>query len=93
VRVDQILQRQERVKTLFDLIHSVALDVAADARGVVRHLVDHFAIGAAEPDVVLEEIAVRIHMRDHRLVIDRHIVAQEIRITRVAVNDHFINPA
>ena len=41
-----------------DLVLAVFLDVGADARAVVGHLVHHLAVGVREVGVVLEEIAV-----------------------------------
>ena len=51
-------RRQAGVDEVLDHLHPVAVDVAAHAGGVVRHLVDHPAVGLAEPQVVLEEVGV-----------------------------------
>ena len=45
---------------VFDLFHADAVHVAADAVAVIGHLVHHFAVGLAEPGVVLEEVAMPV---------------------------------
>ena len=70
---------------------AVFLDVAAGARAVIGHLVDHPAVGLREPDVVLEKIAMRVDVRDDELVIGHAVAAEEIRIAWVGVDYHLVD--
>ena len=74
-----------------DRIEPVLVDVLADLRGVIRHRVHHFAIGLREPDVVLEEIAVAVHVRHDDLLVDEMIAFEQVGVARVIVDDHFVD--
>ena len=76
MRVDQVLQRQAGVDELLHLVMPVPLNMTANPRAVVGHAVHHLAVGFAEPDIVLEEIAVAVDVSDDRLLIDRAVVQQ-----------------
>ena len=74
-----------------DLVDALALDVAADAHGVVRHAVDHAAVGAREIEVVLEEVAVPVDVGHDHLLVDRRVALEQIGVTGVVVDDHFVD--
>ncbi|MEZ6210070.1 MAG: hypothetical protein R3B46_02315 [Phycisphaerales bacterium] len=65
-----MLNTRADIDEAFDGVDAVAVDVLGDARGVVRHGVDHLAIGTAEPEVVLEEIGVAEDVDHDRFLID-----------------------
>ena len=58
---------------------------------MVGHLVEHLAVGAREPGIVLEEIAMPIHMRDDQFLIGHRIAGQEIGVTRIGIDHHLID--
>ena len=71
----------------------VLFDVLADVRGVVRHLVHHFAVGLAEPEVVLEEIAVAVDVGDDQLLIDELVALLQVGVAGIVVDDHLVDAA
>ena len=91
VHVDQVFQRQAGVDELLDLLVAETIDVLADPRGVIRHLIEHLPIRLAEPGVVLEEIAVPVDVSDDQLLIDQQVRVQQVRVARVSVDDHFVD--
>ena len=93
MRIDKVLEGEEGVKQNLHAVVAMPFNVTADPRAMIGHLVDHPAVRLAEPDVVLEEVAVGVDVGDHRLVVDRHVVVQEVGVAGVVVDDHFINAA
>ena len=71
VRVDQIFERQARVDEFLDRLGSEAIAIPVDAGRMVGHLVEHLAVGAGEPGIVLEEVAVPIDVGDHQLLVEQ----------------------
>ena len=64
---------------------------AADTRGVVRHLIEHAAIGVLEISVVLEEVAVAEDVRHHQLLLHDGVRLDQIRVTRVVVDHQLVD--
>ncbi len=93
VRVDQVLERKADVQKLLHRVVPLLLNVLADVGGVVRHLVHHLAVGLAEPQVVLEEIAVPVDVRDHQLLVDNLVGLLKVGVTGVVVDDHLVDSA
>jgi hypothetical protein len=93
VRIDQVFQAQADIQPALDGVVAVLLDVLADVRRVVGHLVHHFAIGLAEPQVVLEKIAMPVDVRDHQFLIDERVRFLQIGIAGVVIDDHLIDSA
>ena len=89
--VDQIVDRQTNVDEALDRIEPELVDVLPDLGGVVRHRIHHFAIGLREPDVVLEEVAVAVHVGHDDLLVDQMIALEQVRVARVIVDDHFVD--
>ena len=58
---------------------------------MVRHSVDHLAVGVGEVSVVLEKITVGVYVTDDELLVDHLIAAQKVRVARVVVDDHFVD--
>ena len=82
--------RQESMKRL-DLLDAQPLHVPAHARGVVRHAVDHPAVGLREEVVVLEEVHVPQHVGDDHLLVDQRIAFQQVGVGGVVVDDHLVD--
>ena len=76
---------------LLDRVVAVLLDVLADAGGVVGHLVHHFAVGLAEPEVVLEEVAVAVDVGDDELLVDQRVGFLQVGVAGVVVDDHLVD--
>ena len=91
VLVDQVLQRETAVDEGLHRLDPHPVDDAAQAGGVVRHLVHHLAVGVLEGEIVLEEIDVPVDVGHHQLLVHVHVAFQEIRVRRVVVDHHFIN--
>ena len=90
-RIDQVLEAQARIDEALDLLDPQPLDVATHARRVVRHPVDHPAVGLGEEVVVLEEVDVPQHVRDDHLLIDQRVPLQQVRIGGVVVDHHLVD--
>ena len=69
----------------------MALDVAAHARGVVRHRVDHLAVGLREEEVVLEEVDVPVDVRHHQLLVDQRVALEQVGVGGVVVDHHLVD--
>ena len=69
--VDLVLQAQAGVDELLDLLDADLVHVPPHAIAVVGHLVHHLAAGLAEPEVVLEEVAMAVNVGHHQLLIGR----------------------
>ena len=93
MRVDEVLEGEAGVEELFDLFEAEAFDVFAHAGGVVGHAVHHLAVGLAEPEVVLEEIAVGVDVGHDEFLIDGGVGALEVGVAGVVVDDHFVDAA
>ena len=65
--------------------------VPTDARGVVRHRVDHLPVGLAEVIVVLEEVAMPVDVGHHELLIDELIALEQIGVTGVGVDHELVD--
>ena len=91
VDVDLVLDAQAGVDELFDLLDADLVHVPADAIAVVGHLVHHLAIRLAEPEIVLEEVAVAVDVRHHQLLVDQLVVRHQVGVARVVVDDHFVD--
>ena len=91
VDVDQVLEREATVDEVLHGLFPVPLHVGTDPVAVVGHLVHHFAIGRAEPDVVLEEVVVAIDVRHDEFLIDPLIAAQQVGVAGVVVDDHLVD--
>ena len=89
--VDQVVQRQANIHEALHGIQTVPVNVLPELRGVVCHRVHHLAIRFREPDVVLEEVAVAVHVSHDDLLIHEVIAFEQIRIAWVIVDDHLIN--
>src|SRR4029079_11651787 len=79
------------VDEVLDHVLAVASHVAAHARGVGRHRVDHLAVGLREEVVVLEEVDVAAHVRHHRLLIDERVALEQVRVRGVGVDHHLVD--
>ena len=91
VVVDQVLQAQAGVDEVLHHLHPVPVDVLAHPGGVVGHLVDHPAVGLAEPEVVLEEVGVAEHVGHHQLLLQGRVGLHEVGIDRVVVDDQLVD--
>ena len=90
-RIDQVLEREAGVDEVLDDVLAPARHVATHARRVVRHAVDHLAVGLREEVVVLEEVDVRADVRHHDLLIGRRVALEQIRVRRVGVDHHLVD--
>jgi hypothetical protein len=91
VGVDEVLEAQAGVDEVLDRLDAVAVDVVADPRRVVRHLVDHPAVGLAEPEVVLEEVGVAEHVRHHQLLLHLRVRLHEVGVDGVVVDHELVD--
>ena len=73
---------RQRVDKLFDLLDANFVHVPPHAIAMVGHLVHHLAAGLTEPEIVLEEVAVAVHVGHHELLIDQIIIRHQIRVAR-----------
>ncbi|MNT45449.1 hypothetical protein D3C72_1820340 [compost metagenome] len=58
---------------------------------MIRHLVHHFAIRFSEPNIVLKEIAMSVHVSHDQFLVHHGIAFHQIGIARVRVDNHFVN--
>ena len=91
VVIDKVVDGETDINKAFHLLQPILVDMFADLGGVVRHDIHHFAIRLGKPDIVLEEIAVPIHVRHDDFLIDQMIAFQQVGVARVVVDDHFID--
>ena len=91
VDVDQVLQAQAGVDELLDLLDADFVHVPPDAIAVVGHLVHHLAAGLAEPEIVLEEVAVAVDVGHHQLLVDQAVVRHQVGVARVVVDHHLVD--
>ena len=77
-------------KTL-DLILTEGVDVAPQPGPIVRHHVEHVALGRLEPDVVLEEVRVAEDVRHDELLLHLGIRAHQVGVDRVVVDDELVD--
>jgi hypothetical protein len=93
VRVDQVLDVMHTSSHRSTWSYPCFSTCFADVRGVVRHLVHHLAVGRAEPQVVLEEVAVRVDVGDHQLLVDQRVGLLQVGVARVVVDHHLVDAA
>ena len=58
---------------------------------MIGHIVHHFSTRVREPLVVFKKIAVAINVGHYQLLVNRMVAPHQVSVTRVIVNDHFIN--
>src|SRR5690606_21818076 len=63
----------------------------ADTDGMVGHLIDHFAIRLRKPHVVLKKVAMTMNVSHHKLLINKIISFHQVGVTRVVVDNQFID--
>ena len=91
VHVDQVLQRQADVDEVFDLAFTELIHVMTDPIAMIGGLVHHLAVGVAEPDIVLEEVAVRVDVGHDELLVHGGIGAHQVGVARVVVDNQFVD--
>ena len=91
VGIDQVLQRQADVDPFLDRVLAMTVDVLAHANGVVGHLIQHLPVCVLEPGVVLEEVDVAEDMGHHQLLVDHHVVVQQVGVAGGRVDDHLVD--
>ena len=91
VHVHEVLEGERVVEEPLHLLLPVAVGVPPDARPVVRHLVDHLAVGRPEPEVVLEEVGVAVHVGDDDLLVRERVRAHEVGVAGVVVDDELVD--
>ena len=89
--VNEVFQRQAAVDEGLDRLRTVAIHIALNARRVIGHLIHHFSIGVIKIKVILEKIAMGIHVRHHQLLVNEMVAPEQIGVTRIVVNDHFVD--
>ena len=89
--VDQVFDAEAGVDEIFDLFDAEAVHVAADAIAVVGHLVHHFAIGLAEPIVVLEEIAMAVDMGHDQFLVGGVVGAHQVGVAGIVVDHQLVD--
>ncbi len=91
VVVDEVLQAQAGVDEVLHRLQAVAVDVGPDPGGVVGHVVDHPAVGLAEPVVVLEEVGVAEDVGHDQLLLHRRVRLHEVGANGVVVDDQLVD--
>src|SRR5216684_185660 len=91
VLVDEVLQGERAVDERLHRLQPHLVDDAAHARGVVRHLVHHLAVGVAEAEVVLEEVDVPEDVGHDQLLVHVHVRLEQVRVRGVVVDHHLVD--
>ena len=73
VIIDQILERETGIDERFHPFGAESLDVPPYAGRMVGHLIEHLSIGMAEPEVILEEVTMRIDVSNDHLLISHRL--------------------
>ena len=89
--VDEVLHAQAGIDEALHLAHAVAIDVAPHPRCMVRHLVEHLAIGGREPGVVGEEVDVAEDVGHDQLLVHVGVVVEQVGVRGAGVDDHFVD--
>lgn len=86
-----MLHTHADVEPSFHGVVTVLLDVLANVRGVVRHLVHHLAVGGAEPKVVFEEVAVCVDVGNDQLLVNQRVALLQVGVARIVVDHHLVD--
>ena len=87
VDVNEVFDAQTDINEFFNFRDAEPIHIAADTVTVIRHFVNHFAIGLAEPLVALKKIAMAINVSDNHLMIGHAVTGEQIGVAWIVVDD------